>query len=705
MARMEEENDVVVIQKVMDVAQRQFKEQNYTDCLKLFSRAISYARSMDQETIAEVRKSYGLKERPSYLKETHMMHHPKLVSMLDCRAAVLEKLNKLEDALEDATMMVRVEPFNAKGYLRSGKILQKMEDMKKALKSYEEGLTMLKVGRHQFKLKLNESMYKILKDQKTILKNKIVYDLEQTHTIKENSTLASVLFITETTQGKAAAEGPKRKKHKADSTEPPQKPLDPLDYLPLEIIHRILSLMPLKYALRCRQISRNWNSLVPELPLFNDICMCPYVTVKDVSNCFQVLERSKKGSVHKKIQRLHIPSMSVNGERGILSQILQKSKVMITDTLDLTFMDITMQELVESFRLSDNVKSVLSHLKHLRLTCVFVPRYEEQLLEYLPFLQSITVVPAPTRKASALPKSYTASASIYPELRDLTIIGDLKKRYPSVPFEHFFTTTASGQLPNLRSLVVVGYDFSKLNSMNGTFNFLQSFPELHTLVFENNRSLALSTLLKSHDVVRLSKLTKFVFREPEVRNIEGLQVYELDYLRNIFGHLQVLDLTGSSISYPGLIKLLSVCGGSLKHLSIGFCSNIVFKRGRFTRDELLGQYFNFDSVAKLCPNLESFYLNQSMEFGDYSLTEMTQAITLKNGFPKLRLLDLSFNNLSGYKILELVKAKKLHNLILHGVNIQPETIKVIEKVYCKRLESRLDKQYWREYGINSWNPF
>ena len=672
-----EDNDVMV--KVFELAQRNFKEKKYQDCLTLLSRAIGYALSMDQRSIMKLRKSYGLTERPSYAGRTAKLYHPKLVAMLDSRAATYEKLKKLNDALKDGEQIVRVEPFNARGYIRSGKLLQALGHWQQASDVYDRGISMLLMGRDTFKLKLNEQMFKIMKEQRSIVRSKLK-DIAK----RKNGRLVPIPPLEE---GKS-------KRVKTSST----KCLDPLNFLPVELMHRILSMLPLRLALRCRLISKRWDELIPALPLYNDIRLASLSSFKDVANCFKLVHRSKEHTMVKSVKRLVLPSVSIADESRIVSFIL-KQELEITGTLDMTLMDITMQQLVDMLREND---SAVKTLKRLKLTCIFVPKYEEQLPFLFPRLEYLSITPTPTRRVMALPKNYISPLASFPNLKALHIIGDLRKKYPSLPFECIFKQSNSQMFPNLQDLIIVGYDFSHVNSNNGTFNFLENFTKLRTLVLENNKTFTFRTLLKRHDFLQLPMLTKFVFREPETRQAEGLQLYVDDYLFNVFGRLQVLDLTGSSISYSGLIKLLRVCGQSLKHLYIGLCHNITFQKSRIVGTE----YFNFEQVSALCPNLQSLYMNQSIGLSDSALDDFIKTIRINNSFPRLRLLDLSFNNeLNGYKLLEFLKERKMPILVLHGIDLKPDTVRAMEKYYCQKVLSRMDRQYWREYGVNSYNPF
>lgn len=65
---------------------------------------------------------------------------PPDVSLYDYRAATWEKLEKLEEALRDARQMIRLQKAEVRGYLRAGKILQKLHKPEVALGIYQYGI-------------------------------------------------------------------------------------------------------------------------------------------------------------------------------------------------------------------------------------------------------------------------------------------------------------------------------------------------------------------------------------------------------------------------------------------------------------------------------------------------------------------------------------------------------------------------------------
>ena len=62
-------------------------------------------------------------------------------SLLDNRAAVHEKLDDLISALKDSRTTIKLHERDVTGYLRAGKLLQKMDKHQVALEIYKRGIT------------------------------------------------------------------------------------------------------------------------------------------------------------------------------------------------------------------------------------------------------------------------------------------------------------------------------------------------------------------------------------------------------------------------------------------------------------------------------------------------------------------------------------------------------------------------------------
>lgn len=704
-------SSVDVIASALEVGNKQFRLQKYDESVKVYSKAIVLADSLDQNAITKLRKSSGLSERPAYLKPGECAHHPKLLTLLDNRAAAYEKLKNYYSAIQDSQRAISLEPFNAKGYIRMGKLMHLMKKDKKAYEVYSKGVQRIEYGLSKHGIKINQNLLEFLKAQKRELKAKLQQETSESGSEKgQISTDSSKACEALTRPASNSSQDRKRAKLSPLALSPKissqlfKEPLDFMLLLPIELIIYIFRQLSLKDILICLQLSHDWYHILVGIPaLYNNISISRFASLKDVQSCFSLLLKSRRHCHSKSLENIRLHSTRKSDERQILNFILNKSSICFTGNVDFSFLDITTQQLVDCLQRNNFALRKFENLKHLKLSCVLIPNLEETLLKMLPNLESFELIRSPDSNRQSTLRKYEPCGHIFKNLKKLSLIGDIRNKYPSVPFfNQFLATTQS--FPNLKSLTIVGYDFNTLNASSREFNFLQNLPELQSLVFENNDNFNLSTFFKSHDLLEFKHLKKFALREIEIRYSEHLLHYDSFYISKIFKNLSVLDLTGSAITWQGLSKILKVCGSGLQQLSIGYCQNIIFKKGPF-RVHVNGGFFDFEKFFSWCPNLEVLYLNQSTDFNDYSLTHMVMALKQQESLKSLKLLDLSFNEISGYKLLDLVRVLSVESLVLHGLDIYTETIKLMEAKYCRRVENRIDKQNWREYGINSYNPF
>ncbi|KAH3675011.1 hypothetical protein WICMUC_002843 [Wickerhamomyces mucosus] len=684
-----------IIQRATEVANKQFKLKMYHESIKLFTRAIEFSQTLDYSQIEKIReKIYKVSKRPPYLQHGDTIYHPKLVSLYDSRAAGFLKLNKHQDAINDSREMITIEPFSPKGYLRLGKIQESLRNDRDAFKTYSEGIRFIESGRKKLNLKFPPHYIEALVAQRNRLKLKF---LEMMQKKKESKLIPIPEFNVPMTN----------ESHKTSFSRSSSR--DPLDSLPIEIIDLIVRQLSFSQIIKqCLLVSQRWYDVISSLSVFNNIVIKNNSRINEVQNCMKLVLKSKQlNNPYNKFQTLNslkIGYTTISDEKFIFKYLFTKTFLKLIGSLDLQFHDISIKQIVELLQQSSDARKVISNLKSFKLQCVLSPTYEEILLtSFLPNLQSLLLLPAYHQSNHySIPKDYKAFNKLS-NLKHLYIVGDIKKSHGNIPFQSFFMEGYK-TFSNLQTLQIVGYNFDEINRVSPNFNFLQNFPELRQLIFENNSNFTFRSLFKNIDLLERSKLKLFAFREREIKYKEPLTIYEPIHLHNFFHTVSILDLTGSCITYHGLNKILGICGENLTQLSIGFCANLIFQRNPFISNH--GQFFDFDSLVTKCPNLIKLYLNQSTDFCDFSLTKLISAIKTHDGLKFLKTLDLSFNSgLSGYLLLELLKVRRIDHLILHGIDIQLQTINYMKTNYCERVDCILEKRNWREYGVNSYDPF
>ncbi|KAG0258106.1 hypothetical protein BG011_003537 [Mortierella polycephala] len=97
----------IPVNDLVQLARKAFSQKEFATALQFLSRALAVA--------------------------------PKDINLMDSRAACLEKLDRLDDALVVAKTMIQTYPRNPKGYLRAGKVLRMQQKYKSSTKFYVVG--------------------------------------------------------------------------------------------------------------------------------------------------------------------------------------------------------------------------------------------------------------------------------------------------------------------------------------------------------------------------------------------------------------------------------------------------------------------------------------------------------------------------------------------------------------------------------------
>ncbi|KAF2139935.1 uncharacterized protein K452DRAFT_200040, partial [Aplosporella prunicola CBS 121167] len=139
---------------------------------------------------------------------------PPDITYLDLRAAVYERLENFQAALKDGKQMIRFARQDARGYLRTARVLQKMEGKAQtALDIYNLGLRSVKAEDKAGNLRLLQA-----------LRDKLTRQLS------------------------------------------PPKSIDPLTVLPAELVDLIMEYLNFRQQVNCLRVSKHWNVFLDSQP-------------------------------------------------------------------------------------------------------------------------------------------------------------------------------------------------------------------------------------------------------------------------------------------------------------------------------------------------------------------------------------------------------------------------------------------------------
>ncbi|KAK6340429.1 hypothetical protein TWF730_002186 [Orbilia blumenaviensis] len=173
---------------------------------------LAAAEKLQTEATAAIRKgNYGVAIEK--LTEAIDMRPPILIGLLDTRAALYDKTEKLKLALKDAKTMMGHEKANPKGYLRAGKVLHRLDKADLAIEIYKLGIKHAEPSDPQLP-RLKEILEKAVEKQNRAMK--------------------------------AAA----------------KKIYDPMQVLPLELLEMVLGYIPFQNIVAMQRVSKTWQRVI-----------------------------------------------------------------------------------------------------------------------------------------------------------------------------------------------------------------------------------------------------------------------------------------------------------------------------------------------------------------------------------------------------------------------------------------------------------
>ncbi|KAK6345001.1 hypothetical protein TWF718_006943 [Orbilia javanica] len=173
---------------------------------------LAAAEKLQAEATAAIRKG-NFNTAIEKLTEAIDMQPPILMGLLDTRAALYDRTEKLKLALKDAKTMMGHEKANPKGYLRAGKVLHRLDKADLAIEIYKLGIKHAEPSDPQL-LRLKGILEKA--------------------TEKQNKAM------------KAAA----------------KKVYDPMQVLPLELLEMVLGYLPFQNIVAMQRVSKTWQRVI-----------------------------------------------------------------------------------------------------------------------------------------------------------------------------------------------------------------------------------------------------------------------------------------------------------------------------------------------------------------------------------------------------------------------------------------------------------
>ncbi|KAG7194271.1 uncharacterized protein KQ657_004998 [Scheffersomyces spartinae] len=679
-----------------------FKQKNYADALTEYTELIQTVNEIPIPQIKKLRVSlYNLLETPVF----GPVVHPRIGTLLDGRAATLEKLGQYDLALQSATKITTLEPLSCKGYIRVGKILQLLERKEEAYKVYQKGLYLIKRAQKRYGIAVPESLYGLLKENYKHLNSQLLKRFRGNNNNSDSAIIKAQQLSTAGLQRKfdqlvplkrSASSGSgfdlKRSHHSSNVV------LDPFEYLPFELLDFIFSLLPMAHVLRCRTVSRRWCTLIDNLPhLFEFKCRSS-ISLQQFQAGVQFQRRITRLTKYGKIK-----SMSLK-----------------LDTKDTKILDYAL----ESFAFK--LESLLVQNSRWNLLLILNRITKESKKLFFVNLESLLLTIGLPLKCLAF------LAAIAPQLKQLTIVStDNNYNVKSLnlnpiignadPNNKFKALEAAKliflpreNLPPLKdqqTLQCLGHNLHSFtlvcqhwDNPSGPWfmDWLGSNSNLKQLYLEGN-GIAISTLFETLSRSSIV-LDSFVAREgvPSSDNSLGnlSPQVQFPFLFNV----RYLDFYGILATFrfqERLLQILSSTQGYVETLNLGKLGLCFEGYLPDTRSGL-----GLRDILRLCPNLKHLFLNELL-LDNHSLLLFNKAFH-SLGRSHLQTLDLSFcTSITGTGLIRLFDETNnfrltIDKLILDGVLVDPATLGyLVRSGYIAKIQNDPIARRWDVFGIRS----
>ncbi|GMM31212.1 hypothetical protein DAMA08_039570 [Martiniozyma asiatica (nom. inval.)] len=597
-----------------------FKYKNYENSFKYYQRAVDTIVCRSRE----LKKSLG-KEH----------HDARLVTLLDCCCASLQKTGDLTQAEKNAITMIELEPFTCKGYLRAIKVYRQLNKLDTAYSIACKGYTKIKKKKSADKnFKLNIVQYGKLKQEVISLK-------------MPTPSVGQVSY-------------------------------NPMDKFPLEIIQLIIAQLEFKDKINCFYVCKSWYKVMSNsFQLFQD---------------FSILKNLKKSQFEKFMKFINKNNNFNNTflNNFTLQPIPSAEKFIIKELFNrkirIKSLNILLKETHSSELLAHIEKSDMSFKESISSLTLELPIYEsnsQSVRKIYHFFPNLTKLSIHVRRFDLRSIMCTHSASY--ELNKLEFFflsfgQEAENHSLSGSFIH--SLLGNVRMSNLKEFTMIGgnpLNYEYMQTIPATINKLKMI-KVSGFTLDD----FLTYILEAESYLGCLDSIKIVEKNTKVkRTIESWNEEDL-ITKGVFVNLTSFLLRDSQMTPRVFHKILRSVGERIKDFHIMNNYNLIFKKS-----ELPGEHapYGFVDIRKMIlaiPHVENLSIVSVPGFSNKSIN-MISSVVSEIGHPKIiKSLNLTMNKINGDGIFTLLKIfKKISTLNISFCEVSPhdaETIRSMKHV-------------------------
>lgn len=725
-----------------------FKNGNYRKAVLLFSEVVDSMDACSERTIIQIRRHYGLTDRPVIGK----LIHPKLLDILDQRTASYEKLNDFKLAHRDVKRMLDMDPSSCKAHLRLGKLFLREGRELDAYKAFQRGVFTVERAVEKLNIDVSPKLLEKLRSQYRELNR----TLKERHNNKANKipsasnrltpnpisgsrsmelglestrlTTKSQSILCKRTVGLQSRldDMLPLKKKRATDEKLIYNSRDPITQLPLELVEYIFTLVPPYTLLRCHLVCRYWYYTLTNIPSLYSECFIlkPRVTSAEYFSGLQLMKKILRRNPSHALKTTRLRSTKDPASLALILEHLISEKELLLELLEVINLYFNMDLLLRKLERTNFQYQLLRSVKSLRLGSNMSFFNSYTILELFPSLESLELVTvgkalrgnsfAVVHQSEALQNLLAKANNIreYSSMTLLQLVNDPELMSHAQQLPAGETTFDSRppflqiHFPNLVELRIANFDFAGMQ--DHLTAFLSKLGHLKSLSLENNGTLSLHRtmviLKEARPQFRLEKLAIREGQRPGEHNLDQLTASDFPCL----SELKTLDVYSTYVTINRLDKLLQITNQQqqLENLNLGCVGGLHFRNDSLAFNRAV---FDFSTLFSAIPHLRVLALPE-MALDNLSMRLM--ATDLKRVYGpewKLDRLDLSLcHSIDGVGIMSLLGAnlqpmrRRIDLLILDGLSINAETLNfLIRKGFVGEIIQNPNITKWREFGKNS----